>query len=465
MPRPHGGRLPPVEVAAIGKLQLYWGSPGTSKRREDGSYVSGLAGPAGLSRSDSNRMSAIPTESPGTTVPGEFAVREAIAPPPSFLRRPHLACGWILASGVRIVCLAAFCALAAFVPLLNIWLLGYLLEVQGQIAAGAPLRRAFILAHFTTRLAATLLGMLLWLGPLYVIGTFAQRARLIDAESSAAIWLNYGFYALLGVAIPHLTLALLRGGSWLRFVRPLDNVRWLLDRLRHGQVGSHLRQCVGWLHAELLPGPRFWLGLRACLGTIVILALPATLFVYGSLSASGGHYGAVMHYVGAALFVFAMAVLPVTQIEMARQNHLAALFDVRAAVALFARGPLLITLALCGLYIAAAPPYTLKFLLGYPLEQAIWRRMELMTYIESPSFLAIAFVLGVVPARILLAGAVRQAASRSRSAWHVVTALCGIVLIAALAVYVGFPMRSLDVAEPGWWAVVEQRGLLPPFTW
>src|SRR5207248_7451263 len=85
---------------------------------------------------------------------------------------------------VTVVLLAA----AAAVPVLNVAVLGYLLEVEGRIARGVALAEAFPLLRRAPRIGAALVLCWAWLLPVRLAASLAEDAAWIAPGSAAQAW-------------------------------------------------------------------------------------------------------------------------------------------------------------------------------------------------------------------------------------------------------------------------------------
>src|SRR4051812_44388774 len=125
---------------------------------------------------------------------------------------------------VTMVLLAA----AAAVPVLNIAVLGYMLEAEGRIARSVPLADAFPLLRRAPRIGAALALSWAWLLPVRFVATLAEDASWIAPGSTAQAW-SSAFRAAVALLVGlHLFVVLMRGARARDFFRPLASARWLL---------------------------------------------------------------------------------------------------------------------------------------------------------------------------------------------------------------------------------------------
>lgn len=173
----------------------------------------------------------------------EFDQTDALVFPrvPNPLKHPLRCAWWFVKSLFGIATLILLFAVIAAMPILSLFVLGYLLEVEARVARTGKLRYAFPLLHIAPRLGSTVLGLGLWLLPLWLIAGVQSDAQLVDPNGSAAAgWqtAKYFFGTLIAV---HLCLALARGGTFGCFFRPIKNIRWLLAELRNKPLKNRAR--------------------------------------------------------------------------------------------------------------------------------------------------------------------------------------------------------------------------------
>jgi hypothetical protein len=274
--------------------------------------------------------------------------------------------------------------------MLNLLALGYLLEVQGRLGRGARLFDALPGLRFATGFARAVGLSWLWLVPLRIVCGLAEDAAWIEPGGGAA-----EVFSLLRVAGSllvglHLGIALLRGGTWSAFLRPLHNLAWGV-RWALGRAGdAPLLAVVSEAMAELRPLTLFLDGLRAALAAVVWLAVPVGLMWLSRVGPAKPGVGLL----GALLLVPVLFVLPLTQARFGSTGRVRALFDWRAARAVWRRAPLAALFAHLGLAALTMPLYLLTVFIAP--RDAQW-----------PA--ALVFIAALLPARALIALALRRA--------------------------------------------------------
>ena len=115
------------------------------------------------------------------------------------------------------------------------------------------------------------------------------------------------------VIVTHLCPALARGGSLGCFLRPIKNLRWLIRRLRDGQVsqtaGQHIREFVSGLRLK----HHFLLGVRGFFAAFVWLFIPTLVYASAGAIPGGGRWRPAQAVFGGTLLVLAFAWTPFLQ--------------------------------------------------------------------------------------------------------------------------------------------------------
>ena len=166
--------------------------------------------------------------------------------------------------------LALVLAVCAVVPGLNLAVLGYLLEVQGRLARGVRFFEALPGLRFVGGFARAVVLSWLWLVPVRVLAGLGEDAGWIEPTGNAVhVLATLRVIAVLLVGV-HIGVALLRGGTWSAFFRPLKNLRWALSRPSAVPALQLLDEALD----ELRPLALFLDGARAALVALLWLAVP-----------------------------------------------------------------------------------------------------------------------------------------------------------------------------------------------
>jgi hypothetical protein len=328
--------------------------------------------------------------------PGHF---ESPGELPHLLRHPFRAVAWFIELVFGAAVLWLLLALLASIPVGNLLALGYVLEAEGRVARSGRLRHAMFLTPAAARLGSIVIGLAVWLVPVWLVAEAAADARWI-APSGSVPWLWRLAVAATGLLIGlHLLLAVARGGSLGCFIRPIKNIRWLRHQLAAGvywpMAHAALRNFLGtWRVPHHL-----WSGTVAFIATAAWLAIPTAM--YATLRDSASSWQWLLTIVGGACTVPVLAWLPVLQARFAAESRVSAMFDLRAARELIRHAPIAWFAGTIALYALSIPLffYSLDLKMHLPPHRGVFD----LTFIS----LGCAF-----PARVFLGWAYHRAAIR-----------------------------------------------------
>jgi hypothetical protein len=387
---------------------------------------------------------------PAGTLPGRSPRPLPSATVPILTEAPAPA-GWInryldpfMETSLGLVGLPLGLAILASLPLLNFIALGYLLEAGARIARSGKLRDGVFGIRRAGRVGGLFAGIFLSLLPVWGIASMARSAELIDPTS--AVTRNWHTARVIATIVTfiHIALACLWGGKLRHFLLPLLHpVFAVLTFVRCNPI-TRARDGVWLFFVEA----RFWyffsLGLRGAAGAFVWLVLPVTCLAVGWKFPALG-------FVGFLLLLPVLVFLPFLQMNFARLNRLATMFDVVAVVRIYGRAPWSYTFALFVTLLFALPLYLLK--------------IELVP--RDALFLpAVLFIAFIWPAR-LLTGWVVAYAWRRKSLSHPFFLVTGLLPVPFLVLLYGlFVWLSQYLSWYGVGSLYEQHPfLLPvPFT-
>ncbi len=250
---------------------------------------------------------------------------------------------------------AVLLAVAATVPLLQFFALGYLLHAAAIIARTGRLRDGFIGLETASRIGQLGLGVWLVTIPHRFFASLQADAHVFDPGGVAVGRLGFAASASLTVGTWIAFAALSQGGSLVHFFRPLRATKWFVWSLREQGFGGWLdesKSSVRAFFAALRIPATFWLGLRAYLGAFVLLALPTTLMAIG-------RDGPLM-LLGGLLLAVVVLYLPFLQVHFAAHADWRRLFEFRAVRDAFKRAPIAFLVALLSTLLLALPLYLLK---------------------------------------------------------------------------------------------------------
>jgi hypothetical protein len=334
-------------------------------------------------------------------------------------------------------------SLLTAVPLGQVLVLGYLLEVTGRVARTRRLRDGFIGVRTAARVGGVAIGAgVLWL-PLYGVSVVAESARIIDPAGTAARVWDGVLLALMAVYVLHVAGALVRGGRLRHFANPL-NIPWLGLRLLRGGLYAECRDHFWAVLVRLRLTYYFGLGLRGYLGAFLWLVVPLALLGHG-------HRAPAIGVLGGVLLGVVVLYLPLLQARFARDNRLRAYRAWLSVRRDFRRAPLAFAVAIWVQLLAASPLYLLKI-------EAIPRDL---IFLEGFVFLAFTF-----PARLVMGWAYARAGKRTEPRHFVVRWLGRLAVLPVVVAYVLVVFTSQHIGWHGVSSLYEQHAfLLPvPFT-
>jgi hypothetical protein len=311
---------------------------------------------------------------------------------PSPLRHPLRAVGWIVSLGAGLVSLVVILSVLAAVPIVNLVVLGYMLEGEGRVVRSGRLRDGVPLAGMLPRLGAIGFGTWAWLLVVQLVAGAAADATLVDPGGPAATaWRRATLITAVGVGI-HLLLAWQAGGSLVAFVRPLRNARRFARALRAGTAWSDAADRLGAALALVRPRHLFSLGLRGFIGAALWLVPPTLLF--SAFRNTQRPAALLVTLAGGALLGLALVCV------------------------LFRRAPVAVVAAVVVLHALSLPLHLAKVIM--PPRDALWLITPL-------------FVVTIFPARIAVGWATGFALRRARDRWRILRWVTAAVLVPAVA--------------------------------
>lgn len=315
---------------------------------------------------------------------------------PSFKRNPFRAMIWVWRAGFGAVSLLLMLAILAAIPIVNLFVAGYLIDVQGRLAREGKFGHALPLIHLAPRFGSIVFGTWLFLFPLRLVTSLASDAALIAPESIASVGWQRVHAVFTVLIFFHLLFALARGGSWPCFFRPVKNVRWVVSKLKAGtylqSADSHIRGFI----ADLRIPDYFSLGFRGCLGAMLWL-FPPTLLFAAAREPKGGAF--VVTLLGGGLLALALSWLPLLQTRFAITNRFRAFFDLKSARLLQSRSPLLWLLAYTVCFGLSLVLYLFKIVA--PPADALW-------------FFTLIFLVTIYPTKLIIGRLVFHSRDKAR---------------------------------------------------
>ncbi|VAX40641.1 hypothetical protein MNBD_PLANCTO02-1411 [hydrothermal vent metagenome] len=367
------------------------------------------------------------------------------APFPHPFRHPLQATGWLIRTLFGIVSLILLLAVIAAIPIVNFLALGYLLEVEGRVARTGRLRDAFPLLEVAPRIGTILLGVWLWVLPIRFLASFASDATLIDPGGKSASFLSGLIFCVSLLITLHLFLALLRGGGFWCFFRPIKNIRSLITRINEGNLLLSAEVQTREFISRLQLKHHFVLGFQGFVGAAIWLFIP-TLLLAAAVKQQGGLIS--ISVIGGVLLSIVLAWLPFLQTRFAAENRFGAFFELRAIRHAFKQSPLWWMVAIVFVYLLALPLYLFKAVA--PPRDAMW-------------LVTVVFIMMIYPAKVLLGWVYYRATiKKEKRAWWGARWMARIIFIPLLMLYVFVLFFMPAIGEHGRLVLFEHHAFLLP---
>jgi hypothetical protein len=389
-------------------------------------------------------------------VRGFFSQREHQEFPgiPSLFRQPLQAIGWLMQAALGVTFLVGLLALAASLPLVNIFALGYLMEAQGRVARTGKFRAAFYLLPAARRLGGIVFAVWLSLLPIRFLSAAAQDSWLL-APSGAAAWLWTSLLIVVSSLVAvHLLLAIGCGGSLSRFVRPLSNVRRLRAHLRQGGYWRNAHHAIWEFIAAFRLPHLFRLGLLGYASAYLWLLVPA--FFFTMLDDITSRWQVLGFLVGCITLTITFLWLPLLLAHVAAEGRWGTMFEFATVRKLAGKTPFRWAIATAILFACSVVPllYGALFKNQIPPHDAKWDLM-------------LVFLLTVVPARVLMGWVYHRATQQARTItswpWRIWQWTNGVALCGGVGFYVFFLNLAATGGELGERSIWQFHALLLPF--
>ncbi|WP_165250438.1 hypothetical protein [Paludisphaera soli] len=331
-------------------------------------------------------------------------------------------------------------AVLASTPVLQFLSLGYLLEASGRVARTGRLRDGVFGVRLAGRVGGIALGTLVSMIPLWLVGSYARSAALVDPGGRVERLWRLAALVVWGLTCLHLATAYLRGGRLRRFLWPFDGPFWLRRRWREGGLYADSRDGFWDFVARFRPAYYFRLGLVGFLGTLAWLVVPTAMIAATARFPLLGPLGML----GLAIIA---PVLPFLQTGYAAEGRVRALFELRSARERFRHAPWAFAFALLVLLAASIPLYLLKIEM-IPREAA-WLP-------------GLVFVIFLAPARLLVGWAYARSLRRERRSHWFFRLLGRLAIVVVAVVYVVVVFFSQYTSWGGPQSLFEQHAFLTP---
>jgi hypothetical protein len=331
-------------------------------------------------------------------------------------------------------------AILAALPVAQFLSMGYFLESSARVAQSGRLRDGIIGVRRAARVGGLIAGAWLSTVPLWLVGSYARTADLVDPGGKIAAGWRFFLFIVVVLTFLHIGLACMRGGRLRHFLIPFGNPFWLRRRLRQGGLYTEARDGL-WNFLVSLHLPRYFrFGLIGFIGTLSWLIVPAVLI------SSGGKFPP-LGVIGVILLAVIVPFLPFLQVRYAVEGHISAFYSRRAIRDRFRRAPWAFAFALFVLLLASIPLYLLK--IEMVPREAAWL----------PSLV---FVVFLAPARLLIGWAYSRSGRRDRPRHWFFRYLGRVAIVVAALFYVLVVFFAQYTSWGGLWSLYEQHAFLLP---
>jgi hypothetical protein len=309
---------------------------------------------------------------------------------------------YTIVTPARLLCLVTLLGALSVIPMVQLAVLGYMLEISGRLARGERFRDSLILLPEAGRLGLAALAIYLWTLPIQLLGYYAYAAELIEPGNPRTFGLRTGAIVVVAIAFGHVTWALTRGGKLSHYLWP-QPIRFLKNAWRPSfwsATSDRLWEFLVSLHAPRL----LWLGFRGAIGSLAWIILPALILIGATRNGETGLAGFI-GFVGLLMMGFVVMYLPMLQVQFAADNRLRSMFAWRTVRRNFRNAPIAFWLGTTATLVLAIPLYLLKI-------EATPREVVWLT--------SLVFVAFMLPAHLVTGWATRRALHREAGTrwWH-----------------------------------------------
>lgn len=373
-----------------------------------------------------------------------------LPPCPIPWKRPIAFLVWSIQLLFGLASLTFLLSVIAAIPLVNLYALGFLLEVEGRVARSGRLRDAFPLIRVAPRVGSIALGVYLWTLALRLIGNSSSNAYIVDPGGAADGRLAAISSIAWGVITIHLCLALARGGGLMTFVRPIKNVRWLMARWRAGDYLETASNHVSSFVSELQLRHHFWLGARGFAVGMLWLIVPSVLYVSAREPKGGAAIFTV--FIG-FLLTIVFAWVPFLQARFAAENRFGAGFELRKVKELYRHAPFAFLIAIILVYVLALPMY-------------LFKAVQLPSDAQWP--ITLIFILSIYPARVATGWVYHRAVTRQerglKSWWTTRVFVRFLLIFPLLGIYTAILYFTQFIAQDGKAELIKHHAFLLPWS-
>ena len=362
--------------------------------------------------------------------------------------RPFRSAFWFVHLAFGTGCLIFVLAILAAIPGLNILTLGYLIDPQKRVAQSGRLRDGFPLMALAPRLGVIVFFSVLMLIPIRIQAVRVSDAAVILGLTHARVVQMQTILQFMQTVVSiHLMLAIARGGTVGCFLRPFKNVIWFLRKIFTHKGREEMSEGTEQVLQLVRPVQHFWIGLKAFVGAVLWLIIPAGLLVAYSAPGRTNPIFGILSFLGVVLMIPVAAWLPQLQVHQAVTGRFRSIFAVSAARRVIRSTPLVWMLTTILMYAMTFPLYLTKIKL-LPADALL---------VLTPFFIILTY-----PARVLVAWAYHRGMKQMQPAWWPYRWTIRLLMIPLLFGYSVFLFLTPFISELGKAAPLENQAFLSP---
>lgn len=362
--------------------------------------------------------------------------------------KPFRSAFWFIHLTFGTGCLVMVLAILAAIPGLNVVTLGYMIDPQRRVAESGRIRDGFPLMVLAPRLGVIVFFSILMLAPIRIQAErISDAAVILGATHPRVVQMQTILQIVQAMVAVHLLLAIARGGTVSCFLRPFKNVFWILRRIFTRKGREEMSDGTEQVLQLVKPVQHFWIGLKAFVGAVLWLLIPAGLLVAYSAPGRTNPVFGILSFVGGVLMIPVLAWLPQLQVHQAVTGRFFAIFSIRAARQVIRSTPLCWMLTTLLMYVMTFPLYLTKIRL-LPADALL---------VLTPFFIILTY-----PARILVAWAYHRGMHQPKPAWWPYRWTLKLLMMPLLAGYAGFQFATPLISELGKSAPLENQAFLGP---
>lgn len=309
---------------------------------------------------------------------------------------------YLFVAPARLLCLILLLGILSVIPVLQLAVLGYFLDVSGRIARGVRFGDSLYLLPQAARIGMALAAIYLWTLPIQLLGYYAYAAELIQPGNPKAYQLRAGAMVLVGIGFLHLIWAWARGGKLSHYLWPAPVT--FVKQIWRPNFWNSVADAF-WRFLTSLQMPRLvWMGLRGAVGSLAWIVIPALILIAATRQGQTGLAGLVGFF-GIMMMGAVVIYLPMLQVQFATDNRIQSMFACRRVRGAFRAAPIAFWLGTTATLLLAIPLYLLK--IEATPKEVVWLTSAI-------------FVVFMLPAHLITGWAMRRAQARQPGQrwWH-----------------------------------------------